>query len=101
MTSGATTGFTAEWILHDLHDRRGRQPREVPELLARSLPDGSRWMVVDASEDAVRIGLDRARPGDRLVVIADDVDTLVSTLPGLGLRTGADFSCAPRGPAVG
>jgi cyanophycin synthetase len=93
-TVEATRSFASAWILHDLTDRRGRAPDEVPRLLCASVPDNAICKVVASSKEGVELALKHARPGDRVVVIADVVDELLSTLPALGFRTASDLACS-------
>jgi cyanophycin synthetase len=66
---------------------RGRQPGEVAELVAAgaraATGDGARCrsleVVLDEME-ASRLALDRANPGDLVVLCADRVDSIVDEL---------------------
>jgi cyanophycin synthetase len=93
-TIEATRGFADVWLLHDLADRRGREQDAVPELLRRALGEEAVCHVLPCSRDASGRAMELATPGDRVVVIADEVDDLVAALPALGLRTGLELACS-------
>ena len=92
-TIQATRSFANAWILHDLRDVRGRQPGEVPALLCACLPANVICKVAGSSQEAAELALKLAKPGDRVVIIADEVDALLSSLPALGFRTASDVAC--------
>ncbi len=73
-TIRATLPFVDGYVLHDLGDRRGRAPNEVPELLRSCLPPGVPCEIVADQREGILVGLQRTRPGDRLLVIADIVE---------------------------
>ncbi len=66
---------------------RGREPGEVAELVAagarKSAGDGGRLRsleVVPDEMEASRLALDRANPGDLVVLCADQVERIVEEL---------------------
>jgi cyanophycin synthetase len=97
-TIQATCSFAHAWVLHDLADRRGRAPNAVPELLRRALPPEAAWQIAPSSREAADAAMKLARPGDRVVVIADEVDDLMAALPALGIRTGIELGCSGNAP---
>jgi cyanophycin synthetase len=73
-------------IVREDRNLRGRRPGEVAELIAagaRASGDGARCrsleVVLDELE-ASRLALDRANPGDLVVLCADRVDSIVDEL---------------------
>jgi cyanophycin synthetase len=76
----ATTLFAHGYVLYDLADRRGRAEHEVPRLLQSGLPAHTPCELASNEHDAILRAWDRVRPGDRLVVILDDVDRSLQTL---------------------
>ncbi len=83
-TAAATVGFAEEYVLYDFRDRRGRAPGEVPALVMQAVP-GDRVVATARDErEAIRIAWTRVRAGDRLLVIADEVDATVQNVRTLG-----------------
>jgi cyanophycin synthetase len=72
-----------EYVLHDLNDLRKREALEVPRLLRSCLrPDTPHHIVANQREGIIR-GFQLTRAGDRLVVIADEVDEALRILEAL------------------
>ena len=85
-------GFADEFVLYDLEDLRGRCEREVPELLARHLPADRPVEFATDQDDAISKAWQRARPGDRVVVIIDKVDGAIDRIRMIGESAG-DETC--------
>ena len=73
----AAAGFCDLYICRRDDSLRGRGPDEVPELLRQGLLSAgvakSRIRVVPAEADAILAGLSAARPGDLVLLFADDL----------------------------
>jgi cyanophycin synthetase len=72
-----------EYLLHDLKDLRGRTRNEVPRLMMSCVTDGRPCHVVADPREGISRAFHRTQPGDRIIVIADEVDEaleLVNTL---------------------
>jgi cyanophycin synthetase len=73
---------------------RGRRPGEVAELVAagaRAAAAGGRCRSLDVVPDeleASRLALDRANPGDLVVLCADQVESIVDELQSRTRATG-------------
>jgi cyanophycin synthetase len=80
-------------LLHDLEDRRGRSVDEVPNLLRTVVPQGVPTEILSNQRAAIQRAWQLAKPGERLVVIADIVDEALATLQSLGSRTGEEEHC--------
>jgi cyanophycin synthetase len=80
-TIRATRTFVDAWYLHDLADRRGRAPGEVTRLLCDALGPDADCSTYESARRAVERALADARPGERVVVIADEVEELLELLP--------------------
>jgi cyanophycin synthetase len=92
-TLEATLPFTDEYILYDLADRRGRAPGKVPQLLCDHLPAGRpRAFAANEREDLL-LGWQRARQGERLVVIINLVDESIEQLNALMASAREDAEC--------
>jgi cyanophycin synthetase len=98
-TASATVPFVDEYVLHDLLDRRGRAPNEVPQLLKSRLPGNIPMEFADNQHEAVHKAWRRVRPGDRLVVIADEVDDALEAIRSLSSCAEEDAACeSPLSP---
>jgi cyanophycin synthetase len=69
-----------EFVFYDQTERRGRAPMEVPNLLANVVPDGIPRGCAPSQAAGVEQAWRRVRPGDRLVLIADEVDEALDLL---------------------
>jgi cyanophycin synthetase len=82
-TVQASLPVVDEYVLHDLKNRRGRAELEVPQLMRSCLgPDTPHHFTADQHEGIIR-GFQLTRPGDRLVIIADEVDAALRVLEAL------------------
>ncbi|MEN9936603.1 MAG: hypothetical protein RLZZ387_3182 [Chloroflexota bacterium] len=84
-TIAATHAFADEYVLYDLRGLRGREPGEVPRLLRETLPPERACLVARDQAEALQRAWERVQPGDRLVMIVDEVDEalhLVETFTG-------------------
>jgi cyanophycin synthetase len=73
----ATLSYVDEYILYEAIDRRGRAEGEISEQLRRYLPQNKPSIMAMDQFDALRKGLQQLRPGDRLIVIVEEVDALL------------------------
>jgi hypothetical protein len=89
---------SSEFILHDLGNLRGRDRFEVPGLLMRGLEPHSRCEIAENTHEAIRRGWQRVKPGDRLLIIIDEVDDALRIVRSL---SGAADEEAPCVAAVG
>jgi cyanophycin synthetase len=100
-TFDETVPFVNRYVIHDLLDRRGRAPCEVPEMLAARVPAETPCTLATAQREAIQQAWTALRPGERLVVIADVVEETLDTLAALGAEGRPDGACqspvAPRG----
>lgn len=93
----ATTKTTLPWVdeyfLHDLEDRREREPNELPHLMESVLPSSKPRHIVANQNEAIMQAWQQVKPGDRIVVIADMVDESLQTLQKLTAQVEADAVC--------
>jgi len=94
-TFSAAIEFADAFVLHDLADRRGRKPDEVPLLLKGRLPANVPVEIAVDQKEAVRLAWKNIKPGDRLIVIADEVDDAIAALE---LVAGSDEGAACEFP---
>jgi cyanophycin synthetase len=92
-TIAATASFVDEYVLFDHRDRRGRAKNEVPRLLRRQLPPGVPCQLASNEETALSKAWQRVRPGDRLVVIVDEVDGTLQAVDALVESVTMDAAC--------
>jgi cyanophycin synthetase len=90
-----TVSFADEYFLHDLEDRRGRKPGEVPALLQSHLPHKTPSAIVENQRVAIQQAWRSLRAGDRLVIIADIVDEALNVIKSLSARDD-DADCSVR-----
>lgn len=85
----ATASYIHEYVIYDPRDRRGRAPAEMYRLLESRLPRGVPRGYAAGQREGILAAWRRTRPGDRLIVIADEVDEaieLIESLPRDGER---------------
>ncbi|HWQ12591.1 MAG TPA: cyanophycin synthetase [Roseiflexaceae bacterium] len=92
-TLAATLAFADAYVLYDLRDRRGRKPGEVPRLLRAALPDGRQRRIVADQAAALRAAWGLVGPGDRVVLIVDEVDEALRLLEQFRARPAEDAAC--------
>ncbi len=90
----ATLSYADEYILYESMDRRGREIGETTERMRQHLPPNKPYEFAEDQYAAVRKGLQRARPGDRLVVIVEEVDELLESLGTLASQAAEDTLCS-------
>jgi cyanophycin synthetase len=88
-----------EYVLHDLKDRRGRAENEVPQLLMRGLPANTPCQIAPSAREGILLAFRRMEAGDRLVVIADEVDEALDVVRALA-NVREEEHCAPLAPAM-
>lgn len=92
-TFEATLPFVDEYVLHDLkHDQRGREKNEIPLMMRSRIPDGRPNEFAEDQNDGILKAWKKLKPGDRLVILADEVDESYETLK--MLSEGKDGECA-------
>jgi cyanophycin synthetase len=80
----ATKGVVDAYVLHDLSDRRERPINEVPEVMREAIEPGTPAFIAEDQMKGIDIAWRQLRVGDRLIVIADEVDKTVEHLQSLG-----------------
>lgn len=101
-TMDVTVPYVDEYFFFDLPGLRGRAPHEVPNLLATRVPADISWTIAASQADGIQRAWERARPGDRLVLIVDDVDEGLTQVDALtGVASEDDPCLAPIAVGVG
>ncbi|HEX8523163.1 MAG TPA: cyanophycin synthetase [Tepidisphaeraceae bacterium] len=99
-TASATVSFSDEYVLHDLLDLRGRKPNEVPMLIKNRLPSNIPCEIAPTEEEAIAKAWRKCKPGERILIIADEVDLTLKTIRNLSRSAEEDASCtSPLSPA--
>lgn len=93
-TIDATLPFADEFVLYELSDRRGRRPNEVAQILQRRIPTHTPCAIVADQHAALREAWLHVRPGDRLIMIVDEVDDALQQAQSLAESISADASCS-------
>jgi cyanophycin synthetase len=97
-TFSASFPFVSEFVIHDLINRRGRGENEVPILLRARLPANVPSQIAPNQSEAVQLAWHRVQPGERLVIIADEVDDALHILESLSSHD-EDAACvSPLAP---
>jgi len=81
------------YYLHDSQDPRGRAKNELPLLLQAHIPANIPSTIVNDQKEAIREVWQQARPGDRIVIIADKVDETIDLLRALARSMSEDSGC--------
>jgi cyanophycin synthetase len=89
----ATLSYADEYILYEAIDRRGRAEGEISERMRQYLPPNKPSIMAVDQFDAVRKGLQQLRPGDRLIVIAEEVDALLDYINSRACTIEDDTQC--------
>jgi cyanophycin synthetase len=95
-TGLASLPIADHYVLHDTEDLRGRRALEVPQLLKSALSLDGRCEIVAGSNGAIQRGWQCAKPGDRLLIIAYEVDSALETLQSLARASDDEGSCNAR-----
>lgn len=101
-TMDVTTPYVDEYLFFDLPGLRGRAPHEVPTLLQNRVPAGVPSAIVASQAAGIQRAWELARPGDRLVLIVDDVDEGLAQVDALlGVASEDDPCLVPIAAGVG
>jgi cyanophycin synthetase len=92
-TIAATLPFANEYVLYDLADLRGRAPRELPTMLSEYLPADRPCAFASNQSEGIARGWQRVVPGDRLVVIVDEVEAAIAQIQRLRAAMTQDAAC--------
>jgi cyanophycin synthetase len=89
----ATVGYVDEYVLYDSADRRGRAPLEVPRIMQERVPPTVPSTLAASRDEGIREAWRRVRPGDRLILIADEVQGTLECLHGVCGIGSEDSGC--------
>jgi cyanophycin synthetase len=92
-TIQATQSYVDEYVLFELDDRRGRGAYETTQLLRRSISDDVPCAIAQNQRDGVERAWQRVHPGERLMLIVDEVDEGLEQVTNLASATAQDAVC--------
>jgi cyanophycin synthetase len=93
----ATIPYVDYYVIYDSEDLRGRAVNEVPLLIRKHLPEDTAFEFAYGQPHGMRRAWQRVRPGDRLIVIADEVGEALEVLHSLAESVSAE-EAACSGP---
>jgi cyanophycin synthetase len=85
--------FVDRWVLYESEDLRGRAPGEMPKLAAGALPPGTDVQCVPDQRSAVEQAWRQVGPGERLILIADEVEPAFEMLREVIGLSDEDMTC--------
>jgi cyanophycin synthetase len=89
----ATLSYVDAYIVYDSENLRGRKPDEVPQLICAQLPPDLPCDVVTGQHEGILKAWRQAKPGDRLIVICDEVDEALEIVHSLVKSVTDDLAC--------
>ncbi|MCL4298905.1 MAG: cyanophycin synthetase [Anaerolineae bacterium] len=92
-TTKATIPFANAYVLYDSEDRRGRAGNEIPNLIRCHLPEDVPCEFAEGQPAGILQAWQQVRPGDRLIVICDEVNEALEVLHTLAEPVSKDASC--------
>jgi len=88
----ATLSFVDEYFLHDATPR-GRAHNEISRLMQTRIPADKPSMILESEEEAIQAAWRKAQDGDRIIVIAGDVERAMESIERLACSTDEDGAC--------
>ncbi|MCU0466403.1 MAG: cyanophycin synthetase [Anaerolineae bacterium] len=92
-TIEATLGYADVYVLPEQKDVRGRRPMEVPQLLQSRLPKDRPYQYARHQIEGIQLAWQEVSPGDRLLIILDEVDEAIDIVNQLHDMTNCDGGC--------
>lgn len=89
----ATLAYVDAYVIYDSADRRGREINEVVDLMCQQLPPDVSCSTAMGQEEGIHMAWRQVRPGDRLIVICDEVDESLEILHSLAKSIDEDRAC--------
>jgi cyanophycin synthetase len=89
----ATLPFVDAYVIYDSEDLRGRAVDEVPLLMRNQLPPDVPYELAIGQPEGIRRAWQQVRPGDRLIIIADEVTEALEVLHSLSDAIREDAAC--------
>jgi cyanophycin synthetase len=92
-TLDAARPFADAYVLYDLADLRGRAPGELPTMLYQHVAVDRPCAIASNQREAIERGWQQVAPGDRLLVIVDEVEAAIELIHGLSEAMPQDAAC--------
>lgn len=92
----ATSAYVHKYLVIDQVDRRGRAEGEIYRLVCDALGTNVPCRFAGTESQAIPQAMRQAKPGDRLIIIADEVDTALELLTRLRRRQHAGSRSGKR-----
>lgn len=92
-TTAATIPFVDAYVLYDSEDLRGRGVDEVPQLMRRCLPSDVPAEITSGQRNGILRAWHMTKPGDRLIVICDEVEESLEILRSVAESVAEDAAC--------
>jgi cyanophycin synthetase len=92
-TTKATIPFADAYVLYDSEDRRGRADNEIPTLMRQHLPENVPCEFAQGQLAGILQAWQQVQPGDRLIVICDEVTEALEILHTLAESVSQDTIC--------
>ena len=89
----ATASFVDAYVIYDSEDRRGRAVNEMTELIDRHIPADIPREIVSGQRASILRAWQLLKPGDRLLVICDEVPPALAILNELVQSLENDLAC--------
>lgn len=89
----ATVPYVDQYVVYETTYRRGRAPNEVPQFIQRHLPPDMPCAYASDQQAAILTAWRQVRPGNRLIIILDDVDQALESLRALAEALVDDGGC--------
>ncbi|NMO15039.1 cyanophycin synthetase [Pyxidicoccus fallax] len=94
-TFQAALPMADEYVVHDLKNLRGRAKDEVPRMFMSCVTDGRPCHLVEDQSAGVTRAFHRTQPGDRIIVIADEVDEALDLVNALACEHDEELCSTP------
>jgi cyanophycin synthetase len=88
-----TLSYVDAYVIYDSEDRRGRKVNEVAELMCQQLPPDVACSTAVGQHEGIHMAWGQVKPGDRLIIICDEVDESLEILHSLAKSIDEDRAC--------
>jgi cyanophycin synthetase len=89
----ATLTYVDAYVIYDSEDRRGRNVNEVAELMCQQLPPDVSCSTARGQHEGIHLAWSQVKPGERLIVICDEIDESLAILHSLAKSIDDDWAC--------
>jgi cyanophycin synthetase len=89
----ATISYVDEYVIYDSEDLRGRAVDEVPRLMRKHIPAKIPCTLAHGQPEGMVKAWQRVQPGERLIIIADEVNEAMEVLQSLAETVSEEATC--------